>query len=212
MNRAIALDVSFVPAYIEKTKILISTGKLEQASENSLRTNSLGRSINYEALRLHLLVGLLLNGVSKNTLRQLNEFVAQALRMEPPNPQYYFESARLFSRLSDQSTDFLEITGSLLLRACEMENENGAYRIEYAHHTRFAGKYDDALEQYMQTLDNNETSADSIVGLLICHVVRGETQQAKQQLEFLSVLHEEQTRQVKTAMSFFLFNQFHTFE
>lgn len=192
LNRTISRDNSFVPAYLEKTKALISLGKLELAGENCQRTIASCGNDNYEALLLHLLTEMLINGVCKQTLAQINELSSCFLKMKPPNPRYYFEFAVLFSRLSDQSADVLQITSGILKRTCELSIEHEKYRVEYIHHTRFLGIYDEAVEQYERGLENeSENQIDLIKGLLLSLIALGNHKEAKNRLDFFSVTHEE---------------------
>ncbi len=191
LNRTISRDSVFVPAYLEKTKALISLGRLEHARQNCKKTIDICGNENYEALLLHLLAEMLINGVCKRTLMQIKELSSRVLKMDPPNPHYFFKLAVLFSRLSDQSSDVLQITGSVLRRASELGNENEIYWVESTHHKRLLGIYDEAIEQYERVLENeSENQIDCIKGLLLCLIARGSHNEAKNRIDFFSVTHE----------------------
>jgi len=84
-------------------------------------------------LKLMIFIALVRDGNLENALELLQKYIVAISRTESSNPDLYFESARLFSRLSGRNHPILNLTIELIERARKRKTFECSYAIELAY-------------------------------------------------------------------------------
>eukprot|EP00814_Leptocylindrus_danicus_P018631 CAMPEP_0116045132 /NCGR_PEP_ID=MMETSP0321-20121206/27421_1 /TAXON_ID=163516 /ORGANISM="Leptocylindrus danicus var. danicus, Strain B650" /LENGTH=1308 /DNA_ID=CAMNT_0003526377 /DNA_START=13 /DNA_END=3939 /DNA_ORIENTATION=+ len=184
LNRALAINDTFAPALLEKANILIINCSWEEANE--CISFVLDNDDNLKALQLKSLVEIATVG-RVNSIPRLSECIANK---EPSCAWIYYQTSALIARSSRSMSDVQEIAIDMSKRACEMEPNNSIFLIEYAHCQQACGKVPSASQTYNEALNCDESSVEAICGVINCLILKGEYENAQQQLEFLEVMHD----------------------
>ena len=111
----------------------------------------------------------------------------QALdRHEPQNAALYFRVSRPFARLAGRRPDVLQLTQTLVERACKLAPGKAEYAAEYAYQQMLLGDLGGAANTLRHAGAMEEGSQEVMQHQIKCQVLSGQLEEAEQQLEFLS--------------------------
>ena len=80
------------------------------------------------------------DGDFKTAIYNLNKMLEIMFEAEPKNPNLYYNSAQLFTSISDKNKDILDISRQLIDKAIEYNPRNSNYLIEKAYLLLYSGQ------------------------------------------------------------------------
>jgi len=188
LNQAVALQ-SWVPALIEKAKILIALSDWDQAMEMVQRILQQNERC-MEALRLNVLMEMTQRADEQVALAELQLLSKSLDRYEGANAKLFFETARSLSRVSGGRAKILRLLSHFCEKAIKLDPSKAEYVAELAHEKSMLGDYAGAMEMYRDAGRSDETNLAALYGTIYCQVMTGELEDAEQQLEFITAISD----------------------
>ena len=190
LNKIVAIDETFFPAFIERSKIYLSAMQYNLAEESACHafTNSYSH---IEALRVVTLVQYLHNYDETQHLANLGQIVTLLDQEAHSSLTFCLETAKLFSRVCSNDGKTLEFTFGLVSKTCDLELDSYESSIEKARQLRCLGRYDEAISQYQFAANIDQSNTDALQGMILCQVLSGAMEEARQQLEFLDLVQDD---------------------
>lgn len=194
LNQAIAMHSWFTPALVEKAKLFIASGEFDQASEMCQRiSNQSNEQNSFDAIMTTALIDVVHQG--KNVLENFRRLVMSISRGENTNAKIHYQISRLFARLSGRNKNLLELTIKMVNNACELDPKNSVYTAEKGYQHRLMGNHGMALDTYRDASRIDESNVEASYGMIYCQLMQGQVEDATQQLEFLSVIQNDDNTQ-----------------
>lgn len=185
LNQAVASYPGFLPAIIEKMKVLLALQDWEQAIDTAHRC--LGQDVNcIEANRVIALSLLVREGDFNSAAEKITTIIQLLDQFEPSNHGLYYDASLALARLSDGRSLVLQQTTTLVERAISLAPNNSLYITELAYQHRLNGQLKESLQTYRKAFNQDETSVSALAGIIYCQLVDGQLAEAEQQLEFLN--------------------------
>lgn len=188
LNHAIAVH-SWLPALLEKAKLLMAIGDWEQASESIGRAGEHNGGIG--ALRLSALYTAIRVADESVVVREISALAHALAHFEGANSELAFETAKALARVTGSrrrvATRVIatEITEKL---AVGMNTIKAEYIAELGHQHAMLGNYTAALASYRDAGVLDATNETVVYGILGCQIGNGDYDDAEQQLDFLAAL------------------------
>ena len=189
LDKAIALNDTFYPALIEKSKMLIHAEKFEQAEQVANRATKISKG-NFEADRLLMLIQSVNGSLNSKSFEELSQ---QLLDSENQNAFLLFETSCIFARLTTDKLD-LEHIHKLIVKACDIDPSNCEYRVELAFQLRLLKRYNDSCAEYQFATNLDDENIDAYSGLMRCLILNNEIDTAKRQFEFFALTQGDELR------------------
>ncbi|GIL85609.1 hypothetical protein Vretimale_13293 [Volvox reticuliferus] len=174
----------FVPALVEKTRLLMVLGDWEQVTETLQRVLS-SDAQNIMAQAWACMISLTREGNNKQAAKQLQELFAAMNRQEPKNAELYYRIARPFARLACSDSTLLGITYLMADRAVQLKPDHAPYVVEAAAQKLLMDEVTNASERFSQALQLDELNLDANAGALEAQIMSGELEEATGQIMFL---------------------------
>ncbi len=218
LNEIIVSDDTFFPAYVERAKIQLHSMnfrlafksaqlgyKYSSVDSNSTSNNSHGRSVHLEALRIFTLTQYLCSDgkddcENERRLANLGQIVSSLEGEEHP-PILLYDTSKLFSHVCNCDTRVLELCLRLMGKACRVadgalmaSDHHHTFQLEYARQLRCLFRYQEAMERYHLASELDQSETDALQGLIVCQILVGDIDDAREQMEFLSLMEDEGTR------------------
>ncbi|KAL6760145.1 intraflagellar transport protein [Haematococcus lacustris] len=181
----------FVPAAVEKARLLLAVGDWEQFSEAVARVQQLEPQ-NIMALAWQALQSITRDGNNKQAVQQLQELFAAINRAEPRNAPLYYRLARPLSRLAGADTALLTCTNMMAERAVQLRPDYAPYLVEAGYQKLFLEEYPAAVDKFNAALSVDELSLEASAGALEAALMMGELEAADTQLAFLTEMYSSQ--------------------
>eukprot|EP01137_Pigoraptor_chileana_P035464 Opistho-2@29514 len=184
INMIIASNQTFLPALVEKMRVLLSMDDWDQALEVTQRIMEINPQ-DVEAARMVLLHRLARIGGYPQAAKRLGELIQTLDRFEPKNHRVYFECARSLCRLAGRNPLVLQQTLELVERARTLMPLSAEYTTEAGYQQLLRGDVPAALASYKAAMKLDESSVSALNGIIRCQLIDGQIEDAEQQLEFL---------------------------
>lgn len=192
LQQAIAAHPWFFPAHVEKCDVLVAMGDWEQAVEVAEAVLAKEPAA-IEARRIKILYLLVHRSSYGAAAEQICELVELLDRHEPQNAPLFCRVARSFARLSGRNAGVLQHTRALMERACTLAPASCAFAAELGYQQMLSGNLRDAHQTLKQASTLEAASTDVVLHQIKCLVLLGQTEDAEQQLEFVSATMLERT-------------------
>ncbi|PNW81978.1 hypothetical protein CHLRE_06g268800v5 [Chlamydomonas reinhardtii] len=174
----------FVPALVEKTRMLMMLGDWEQVTETLQRVLAADQQ-NIMAQAWNCMISLTREGNNKQAAKQLQDLFSSMNRQEPKNAELFFRVARPFGRLACSDPTLLGITYLMADRAAQLRPEMAAYVVEAAAQKLMMDETTNATERFTQALQLDELNLEANAGALEAQIMAGELEEAAGQIMFL---------------------------
>ncbi|GLC77752.1 hypothetical protein PLESTB_000959000 [Pleodorina starrii] len=174
----------FVPALVEKTRLLMALGDWEQVAETLQRVLSADAQ-NIMAQAWSCMISLTREGNNKQAAKQLQDLFAAMNRQEPKNAELYYRISRPFARLACSDSTLLGITYLMADRAVQLKPDHAQYVVEAASQKLLMDEVTNAAERFSQALQLDELNLDANAGALEAQIMGGELEEAAGQILFL---------------------------
>lgn len=200
-NNAISTNPTFLPAHLEKAKLMITMHKFSEATEIMDELfYSRQNSPNVELSRTATFIGFLARDITGDSHKNSQDMLASLLHtfqtIEPRNKILFYDTSRLFARISSSHNkkNILDFCEKLLTQALELDPHNSLFLTELGYQRKLAGEYKLALAAYKDSIRcNGNKDLNALYGTIQCYAFLGDIHEAKQQLEFLKIIMETST-------------------
>jgi len=174
----------FLPALLEKTRLLLCVGDWEQMMEHVQRIFQTDNQ-NIMGLAWTALHQMVREGNNKGATKTLQDVYAALNRFEPKNAQLYYKLARPFARLAGGDVGVLTVTGMMSERAMQMKPDHAPYVVEAGYNRLFLEEWPAAAEKFDLAMQLDELSLDANCGSLEVAIQSGKLEEAAGQVMFL---------------------------
>ncbi|XP_038077972.1 tetratricopeptide repeat protein 21B-like isoform X2 [Patiria miniata] len=189
INQAVVSYPGFMPALIEKMRLLMALQDWDQTVETAQRALSQQSSC-LEAIRMEILHILCRDGKYEEAVLRLGELIQLLDRFEPKNGYICWHLSLVYSRVCGRNTQVLQQTTTMVERAVALEPNNADYKTELGYQLLLKNKPRDAMKYYRSAMKLDETSVAALTGIIKCQLLEDHLDDAEQQLEFLSEIQE----------------------
>ncbi|XP_077159811.1 tetratricopeptide repeat protein 21A isoform X2 [Paroedura picta] len=180
----------FTPALITKMNLHLALQDWEQSIEESKRI--LAKDANdLDALQHSMVYHLCVTGNAELALQQLKEFTSALEMKEPQRGELHFKKILMVSRLSGKNQEILQEAQMFLKSSCSrLMHTDARVMNEMGYQLSLQGKLKEASVWFRQAAELDESSAESLTGIIRCLVLEGKLEEAEQQLEFLKEVQQ----------------------
>ena len=187
-SEIIKLNPKFIPLHIERIKIYLL--KNDYDNTNDYITSKLSHIQNFELFKILALCNLMQDGDFKAAVYNLNKMWEIMLKVEPKNPNLYYNTAKLFTSISDKNKEILEISEKLIDKAIEYNPKESKYLIEKAYLLLYFGQIKEASELFEKCGEIDSNNKDNVVGLIWCKIYEGKYREANEDVKYMCEINE----------------------
>lgn len=166
--------------------------KFQLSSDAAERAVNISGS-HVEAMRVLTLVQYVSNGDDRKGKRQLKRLVEIMMSSDKVyDVEYYFLTSRIFARQRGRDKQTLELTLTLISRACDLDPSNTEVQNELAYQYQMLGRYDESTSKYQFASSVDQNNLGSFCGIILNQILKGNLDDAKEQMEFLSCVQDDE--------------------
>ncbi|XP_048728803.1 tetratricopeptide repeat protein 21B-like isoform X2 [Ostrea edulis] len=189
INQLIVTYSGFMPALIEKMKLQLNLQDWDQAIETAQR--ALDSDLHCtEALKYQVIYLLSRDGNYSEASNKIGDLISALDRFEPRSSFLYYHMAQIFCRMCGRNALVLQQTYTLVERSVQQDSENTEYINELGFQLLLQGKVKDAMKCYRNAMKINDTSVQSLTGIIRCQLIENQLDDAAQQLDFLQEVQQ----------------------
>lgn len=189
INQLIVTYPGFLPALIEKMKLQLNLQDWDQAIETAQRALDTDLHCT-EALKYQVIYLLSREGNYSEASGKIGDLISALDRFEPRSSYLYYHMAQIFSRICGRNALVLQQTYTLVERSVQQDPENTEYINELGFQLLLQGKVKDAMKCYRNAMKINDTSVQSLTGIIRCQLIENQLDDAAQQLDFLQEVQQ----------------------
>lgn len=189
INQLIVTYPGFLPALIEKMKLQLNLQDWDQAIETAQRALDTDLHCT-EALKYQVIYLLSREGNYSEASGKIGDLISALDRFEPRSSYLYYHMAQIFSRICGRNALVLQQTYTLVERSVQQDSENTEYINELGFQLLLQGKVKDAMKCYRNAMKINDTSVQSLTGIIRCQLIENQLDDAAQQLDFLQEVQQ----------------------
>ena len=173
---------NFFPLQIEKCRIFLNTADYENAKDYIQNKITIKH---FEIYKILAICDLLhegdFNEASKN-IDKMNELI---FLQEPKNPELYYSTAQLFSRICEYRLDILKKCDILINKALEYSPKNAKYINEKAYYRVYFNDIEGAHKFFTQAGEIDVNNKESSFGIVFCKIHTNKLKEAQDDIDFL---------------------------
>ncbi|XP_061174848.1 tetratricopeptide repeat protein 21B-like isoform X2 [Saccostrea echinata] len=189
INQLIVTYPGFMPALIEKMKLQLNLQDWDQAIETAQRALDADLHCT-EALKYQVIYLLAREGNYSEASNKIGDVISALDRFEPRSAFLYYHMAQIFCRMCGRNALVLQQTYTLVERSVQQDPENTEYINELGFQLLLQGKVKDAMKCYRNAMKINDTSVQSLTGIIRCQLIENQLDDAAQQLDFLQEVQQ----------------------
>ncbi|XP_038145708.1 tetratricopeptide repeat protein 21B [Cyprinodon tularosa] len=190
VNQVIVSFSGFVPALIKKMKLLLNLQDWDQTIDAAHRLLQKDKN-NLEAQRMLALHSLCRDGDITEAVKHLLNLISSLDLLEPNNPELYYRTSLAFTRVCGRNEKVLEQTFRMVERAHSMASGDPDLAAELGYQMVLQARIKEAMKWYNIAISNEEkNSISALTGIARCKLIKGQLDEAEQQLEFLTVTQQ----------------------
>ena len=179
----IKLNQKFLPLHIERIKIYLL--KNDYDNTNDYITSKLAHVQNFILFKILALCNLMQDGDFKAAVYNLNKMMEIMMQVEPKNPNLYYNTAKLFTSISDKNKEILDISEKLIDKAIEFNPRDSNYLIEKGYLLLYHGLIKEASEQFEKCGEIDSGNKENVVGLIWCKIYEGKYREANEDVKYM---------------------------
>jgi tetratricopeptide (TPR) repeat protein len=173
---------TFFPLHIEKCKIFLNIGDYENAIDY-IRTKV--NIKHFEIYKVLSVCNLVYEGDFNSASDNIDKFSELLISQEPKNPELYYESAKLFSRICDKKVEIIKKCENMIDRALSFAPRNAKYLIEKGHYRLIYGDVDNAIKIFTSASESDVNNKESAYGYIFCKIIKNQLKEAQEYIELL---------------------------
>lgn len=194
LSRILIRHPDILVPLVEKMKTQLGNWNWEHAMETATRILTIDQT-NIEALRIKAVIEIVREGQPNSALPTLLQLFLTLERVEGTNAHLFNEVAKLMSRISGGNYLILNEAYKFAEKAIQIVPANSDYITNIAYICVQQAKYKDAVKYFKAATKLDDTSTMALCGLTLCTLLEsGPTEQARQQIEFLTEVQGEDTK------------------
>lgn len=193
LGRLIARDDTFYPALIEICKVQFSLQQYRLAGESAQRVLKIIPD-HMEVLKVCVIIQYYTKIFSQSEHEKL---VIKLCHLLSGGKEQYtcVQCAKILYRLcSNDDKVTLESSLNLVSDALQMNSTDRDIQIEKAKILQRLGRYKEAIEEYESLLLMNVNYVEVSLGMVLCLILKGNSCDARDQLEFIALSSEKDKR------------------
>eukprot|EP00831_Metopus_contortus_P084983 TRINITY_DN9773_c0_g1_i2.p1 TRINITY_DN9773_c0_g1~~TRINITY_DN9773_c0_g1_i2.p1 ORF type:complete len:415 (+),score=70.66 TRINITY_DN9773_c0_g1_i2:840-2084(+) len=175
---------AFIPALIEKAKLLIHLNEWEQVVDTLERVKS-SDAAKVSVAKIKIFQLLAREGARNQAVEEIKEFIKLVDSHEPKNPDLYYKASQLFARVTGGNEVVLQKTMDLLKKSILLNPNNSLYNSELAYQLTLLQDYVKAFSVYQKSAEMDETNVEPLYGMIYCRLKQNLLEDIESQLEFL---------------------------
>ncbi|XP_074604328.1 tetratricopeptide repeat protein 21B-like [Brevipalpus obovatus] len=188
LNGLIVSCPNFLPALIEKTKLLIALKDWEQAVDTANRALTIDRHC-IEAQRHLIMHDLAWLGNDESASNRIVNLIGSFELREPKNANLIHETGKLLKCLAYGKRSILNQAFNLCEKAVLMEPSRVDFLIELGNQCLMMERLVDGRRQFNSVMKMDESNFDAAVGLLHCSILE-DAQKSSDQVETMEELQK----------------------
>eukprot|EP01022_Parablepharisma_sp_SALTPOND_P023515 TRINITY_DN4_c0_g4_i1.p1 TRINITY_DN4_c0_g4~~TRINITY_DN4_c0_g4_i1.p1 ORF type:complete len:1365 (-),score=175.90 TRINITY_DN4_c0_g4_i1:25171-29265(-) len=192
LNDATAIYKGFLPALIEKAKLLIHLNEWEQVTDTVQRAKA-NDLASISCARIQIFQLLAREGVRQQAVEEMKELIKLFDRHEPKNPELYYRCSQLFARVAGGNEFVLQKTMDMLKKSIALDPLSSAYLTEQAYQFTLLHDFPQAFQTYQKAAELDEANIDALYGMIYCRLKQNLLEDVESQLDFLTDLESSGT-------------------
>ncbi|KRT82678.1 Anaphase-promoting complex subunit 3 protein [Oryctes borbonicus] len=190
INKAIVRFPSNILPLIAKMDYLFSNYEWDQTSEIVNRILDMDPN-NLQAMTTNVLILICHNGKFEEAAVSIKRLLMEMYEQEPKNSKLYFETAVLFSRISNRNIFVLSETYKLMEKALSISLNDPDIIVELGYQALLQGDIKEASHCFKSVIKIDESSVKALMGLMLCEFNdKKRRDHVRDQIEFLLELQE----------------------
>lgn len=188
LNEILVTFPKYLPALIEKSKVLMMIGDWEQSIETCQRV--LGIEKNELSTNKIILFNLLAReGNIETFVQKFSEFIGLLEFLEPKNTDLLLEISKLFSRISGSNLQIIKMTIGLIQKCRKINPIEVEFAIEMAYQYIMIKDFQQAFALFQESASLDESRTEPLIGMIRCRIYQGMIDDAEKQIEFINEIH-----------------------
>lgn len=194
---------SFFPLHIEKCRIFLNTGDYENAMDYINNIINKLPSKNFEIYKILAICNLIHDGNFSEAAKNIDKMIDLIFVNEPKNPDLYYSTARLFSRICENRLEIIKKCDLLIKKALDFAPKDARYMIEQAHYRIQFNELDKAFELFSKAGEIDVNNKDSSFGLIYYKIFTNKLKEAVEDIDFLKDIFNSLQNNVHPKLIYF---------
>lgn len=173
---------TFFPLHIEKCKIFLNTNDYDNALDYITSKVTIRH---FEIYKIMAICNLIHEGNYQTAFSNLEKMWDLLISQEPKNPELYYNTCRLFSKICERRINFIKKCEQMIDKAIEFVPRNAMYLIEKGYYRLYQNDIDKAFSLFSQASEIDMNNKDSSIGIILCKIIRQKYKEASDDIEFL---------------------------
>lgn len=179
---------TFPPLMIEKAKIFLNLSEYDNAMDFIRSEVSCPH---FEIRKILAICYLLNDGDYKLALENINAMWSSICSQEPNNPELYYNTAKLFSRICDRNEKIIELCDKMIDKAISFNIKNSNYLIEKGYYRFILNDHIQAENCYLKASEINPVNKESRIKLSLIMIKNNEIAKAKKEIDDLKDYYKQ---------------------
>jgi tetratricopeptide (TPR) repeat protein len=173
---------SFPLLHVEKCKIFIALSDYENAIDY---IDSKVNLKHFEVSKILAVCNLINEGDFQNAYTNIEKMWDLLIFQEPKNPELYYSTAQLFSRICDKRPNIIRKCEQMIDKALEFNPRNSKFLIEKGYCRLYQNDIDKAFLLFTQAGEIDINNKDSSIGTIYCKIINKKYKEAIEDIEFI---------------------------
>ncbi len=178
---------TFPILHIEKCKIFLNLSDYENATDYIVSKVSIKH---FEIFKILAVSNLIHDGDYITAFINIEKMWDLMISQEPKNPDLYFKTAQLFSRICEKRPKFLNKCEAMIDRSIEFNPRNSKYLIEKGYFRLYANDLNKAYNFFTQAGEIDMNNKDSSIGTIYCKIINEKYREAVEDIQFFKDIFE----------------------
>jgi tetratricopeptide (TPR) repeat protein len=194
---------TFSPLHIEKCKIFLNTGDYENAMDYIDNISNKLSSKNFEIFKILSICSLVYEGDFKEACKNIDKMIDLIFLNEPKNPELYYTTAKLFSRICENRPEILKKCDTLIKKAIEFSPRNAKYLIEQAFYKINFNDLNKGFELFKRAGEIDVNNKESSFGLIQYKITLNKLKEASEDIDFLKDIFQSLQKNIHPKLIYF---------
>lgn len=174
--------LKFYPMMIEKAKIFVNLSEYENAMD---LIKSYPKVNHFEIYKISSLCYLLNDGDFKLAISELDKLWNMIINQEPSNPDLYYSTAKLFSRICDKNSLIISKCEIMIDKAITYNPRSCEYLIEKGYYRLILGDVFTAEKLFLEATSIDKTNKNGLIKVVFIKILQEDLPSALENISFL---------------------------
>lgn len=194
---------SFSPLHVEKCKIFLNTGDYDNAIDYINNISNKLPSKNFEIFKILSICNLVYEGDYFEAGKNIDKMIDLIFLNEPKNPELYYSTAKLFSRICENRPEILKKCDTLLKKSIEFSPRNAKYLIEQAFYKIQFNELSKGFDLFTRAGEIDVNNKESSFGLIQYKIFSNKLKEADEDIEFLKDIFQSLQKSVHPKLIYY---------